>query len=147
MVQAGVRKILNDVIDGESVIDYYAIETVASMYPGAAVKKGSTDYDVVVCADDALATGWLGYGSCNGVFKPATRDTIYVDEDEVPVHSGGGFYVRAICASEAIAKGAELKVGAAGIVTAATIGTDHVVAKAAETVADSVTSIWVMSYL
>ena len=147
MVQAGVRKILNDVIDGDSVIDYYAIETVANMYPGVAVKTGSTDYDVVVCADDPLATGWLGYGACSAPFKPATRETIYVDEDEVPVHSGGGFYVRARCSSEAIAKGLELKVGAAGIVTAATIGTDHVVAKAAETVADSATFIWVMSYL
>ena len=145
--QAGVRKILNDVITGDSTVEYLGIETVTSMYPGAAVKKGSTDYDVVVCADDALATGWLGYGACNGSDKPATRDTIYLDEAEVPVHSGGGFYVRAVCASEAIAKGAELKVGAAGIVTAATIGTDHVVAKAAETVADTATSIWVMSYL
>ena len=145
--QAGVRKILNDVIDGDSIIEYYGIETVTNMYPGVAVKTGSTDYDVVVCAADVVATGWLGYGACNGPDKPATRETIYLDEAEVPVHSGAGFFVRARCASEAIPKGTELKIGAAGIVTAATIGTDQVSAKAAETVADTATFIWVRSMI
>ncbi len=143
MVQAGVRKILNDVIDGRSILNEHNIETVANMYPGAGVKKGTTDYDIEVCGAGGDLTGWLGYGACAGPFKPATRDTIYVVGDKAPVHSGGGFYVRAICASEAFTKGAELEIAANGLVTAATIGTNAIVARTAETVANTVTRVWI----
>ena len=147
MVQAGVRKILNDVIDGDSIIDYYNIGAHANMYPGAVVKTENTDYDIDVCDASGNATGFLGYGNCNGSFKPDTRDTLYATDDNAPVHSGGGFYVRAICSSEAFAKGAELSAGANGIVTAANIGVAPIIGKAAETVADSVDRVWILSYL
>ena len=143
-VQSGVRKILNDVIDGDSIIDYFNIETAANMYPGAAVKKGTTDYDIVVCAADDLAIGWLGYGACNGPDKPATRDTIYLVGAEAPVHSGGGFRVRCRGSTLDAVKGDELAVTTAGVVTNATIGTDYVAAKAAETVS-SASHVWATS--
>jgi len=145
MVQAGVRKILNDVIDGNSIINYYNIETAANMYPGALVLKGTTDYDVSVNGAAGITTGWLGYGSCNATDKPATRDTIYVVSAEAPVHSKAK-YVRAICATgTAIGKGVLLKAGADGAVIAGTAGTDDIVAVAAESVSNASTRIWVES--
>lgn len=147
MVQTGVRKILNDVIDGDSIIEHYNIETVANMYPGAAVKRDSTDFDIEVCGAAGDIIGWLGYGACVGSFKPATRDTIYDVSGNAPVHSGGGFYVRARIVSEAVTKGAELTTDTNGTVTAVTIGTNLVAAKAAETVADTATHIWVLSLI
>ena len=146
MAQAGVRKILNDVIDGDSILDFFNVETVANMYPGAVVKKDTTDYDIEVCDVSGNATGFLGYGNCSGSFKPATRDTIYVVEDEAPVHSGGGFYVRAICASSSFTKGEELSAAADGKVASATIGVSPVIGRAAESTS-SATNVWMLSYL
>ena len=148
MVQAGVRKILNDVIDGNSIINYYNIETVANMFPGAVVKRDTTDYDIEVCGADGAATGFLGYGSCNGNDKPETRDTIYLVDAEAPVHAGGGFYVRAIVSSQAYTKGDALAPGADGIVIPAV--ETHVnapIGRAAETVDDTVTRMWILSYI
>jgi len=145
MVQSGVRKILNDVIDGESTINYYNIETVTTMIPGALVIKGSTDYDIAVSGTDGLVIGWLGYASCNGNDKPADRDTIYLVGAEAPVHSKA-HYVRAVMASgTAINKGDILQAGASGAVIAAVTGTDDIIAVAAESVGTAVTSIWVES--
>jgi len=144
--QAGVRKILNDVVEGESTINYYNIETVTTMIPGALVIKGTTDYDIAVSGADGITIGWLGYGACNGSDKPADRDTIYLVGAEAPVHSKA-HYVRAVIASADVTKGALLQAGAAGAVIAGVTGTDDIVAIAAEsiTAASGVTSIWVES--
>ena len=143
MVQAGVRKILNDVIDGESTINYYNIETVATMIPGALVIKGTTDYDIEVCGAAGIAIGWLGYAAANGTDKPATRDTIYLVDAEAPVHSKAR-YVRAVCETAAYSKGDLLKAAAAGAVVAGTAGSDDIIAVAAESI-PSGTSLWVES--
>ena len=146
--QAGVRKILNDVIEGDSIINYYNIETAANMYPGAIVKSDSTDHDIEVCGADGAAIGVLGYGACNGPDKPATRDTIYLVDAEAPVHSGGGFYARVRISSQAYTKGDPLAPGAAGIVIPAL--ETHVnapIGRAAETVADTATHMWAAIYL
>ena len=142
--QAGVRKILNDVIEGDSIIDYFNITDATGMYPGAAVKTGASDHDIVVCGAAELAIGWLGYGACNGPDKPATRDTIYLVDAEAPVHSGGGFRVRCRGSTLTAAKGDELAITTAGVVTNATVGTDYVAAKAAETVS-SASHVWATS--
>lgn len=169
MVQAGVRKILNDVIDGKSILDYLNIETVANVYPGAVVKRDTTDYDIEVCGAAGDAIGFVGYGDCVGNNKPATRDTIYEVGAEAPVHSGGGFRVRGIVASEAFTKGDPIVAAADGKLTKATEITivasgaasitdgqavtgsygaqGPVIARAAETVADTVTRLWVTSYI
>lgn len=144
MVQAGVRKILNDVIDGDSTINYYNIDTVATMIPGALVIKSATDYDIKVCAG-TVPIGWLGYGACNGNDKPADRDTIYLEDAEAPVHSKA-HYVRAVMATgTGINKGDPLKPSTNGEVIAATVATDDIIAIAAESVGLAVTSIWVES--
>ena len=142
--QTGVRKILNDVIDGDSIIEHYNIDTVANMYPGAVVTRSTTDFDIKVTTGNEDAVGWLGYGACIGTDKPATRDTIYLDDANAPVHSGMGFYVRARCASASFTKGAELTCDSSGNVAAGTIGSHQIVATAAETVS-SVDHVWVLS--
>lgn len=143
MVQAGVRKILNDVIEGKSTISYYNIETVADMKPGVLVQRDTTDYDIEVCGADGAATGVLGYGSCNASDKPETRDTIYVVGAEAPVHSGGGFYARVRVSSQAYTKGDPLAPGAAGIVIPAVeTAVNAPIGKAAETVTNAVTVMW-----
>ena len=147
MVQAGVRKIANDVIDGSSIVEYYNIETVANMYPGAVVKRDTTDHDIEVCDASGNSTGFLGYGACNGPDKPETRDTIYLVEAEAPVHSGGGFFVRAICDTATLTKGEELSAAAAGKVESATVGTSQVIGRAAESVSSSATRVWMISYI
>lgn len=147
MVQAGVRKILNDVIDGKSIREFYNVGVAANMYPGAVVRKEETDYDIQVCDVSGNATGFLGYGDCSGSFKPENRETIYELDVEAPVHSGGGFFVRAICASEAFGKGDELSAAADGLVTAANLTLAPVIGKAVETVADTETRVWIQSYL
>jgi len=145
MVQAGVRKILNDVVDGPSTISYHNISTETSMYPGALVVKGPTDYDVIVADATKHVIGWLGYASCNGSDKPTTRDTIYADEAEAPVHSKA-HYVRAICATgTAINKGDPLQDAADGLVAAGAFGTNEIVAIAAESVDNASVRIWVES--
>lgn len=145
MAQAGVRKILNDVVDGKSTTNYYNIETVANMYPGALVVKDTTDYDIAVCGVDGIATGWLGYGACNGPDKPATRDTIYLVGAEAPVHSKAK-YVRAIYATAAdVAKGATLSAAANGCVITGAVGTKDIIGTAAESVLSGATRIWVES--
>ena len=146
MVQAGVRKILNDVIDGDSIIDYYNIETVANMYPGAVVKRDTTDFDIEACDASGNATGFLGYGNCVGPFKPDTRETIYDVSGNAPVHSGGGFFVRARCASSSFTKGEELSAAAGGDVESATVGTSQVIGRAAETTS-SAEFVWMISYI
>jgi hypothetical protein len=72
------------------------IETVANMYAGRLVAKGTTDFDIKV-ADGVLAVpiGWLGYEDTQETFKPATIDTIYVVSDKAVVLRGGGFSIRA----------------------------------------------------
>ena len=146
MVQAGVRKILNDVIDGDSIVEYYNAGTIANMYPGAVVRRETTDYDVQVCDASGNSIGFLGYGACNGAFKPETRETIYALDDEVPVHSGGGFFVRARCASSSFTKGEELSAAAGGDVESATVGTSPVIGRAAETTS-SAEFVWMISYI
>jgi len=146
--QAGVRKILNDVIDGDSIVNYYNIETVSGMYPGAVVKRDTTDHDIEVCGADGSATGILGYGACNGPDKPATRDTIYLVGAEAPVHTGGGFYARVRISSQAYTQGDPLAPGDAGIMIPATeLHVNAPIGRAAETVTDAATHMWAAIYI
>lgn len=145
MVQAGVRKILNDVIDGESTVSYYNVGAAANMYPGALVIKQATDYDIEVSAADGIVIGWLGYGACNATDKPDTRDTIYVVEAEAPVHSKAK-YVRAIYDTAAdVAKGSLLSADGDGAVIIGAAGSKDIIAVAAESVLSGATHIWVES--
>ncbi len=146
MVQVGFIKPANDVVQGNYLTERLHVETVANMYPGAIVLKGTTDNDVAVCGAGGKAIGWLGYALANANDKPDTRDTIYLDEAEVPVHNGSNFRVRAIYATAAdIAKGDPLKAAANGCVAIGTPGTDDIIAVAAESVLSGATRVWAES--
>ena len=98
------------------------IETVANVYPGRLVKRGTTDDDIVVCTAAGLPAGWAGYDNASPAVKPATIDTIYVVGDRIPVVSCVGSVIRATLAtSQTITLGDALVAGATGFVTAATV--------------------------
>lgn len=155
MVQLGFVKPNNDVIQGDfphgsPMVQYLQIETVANMYPGRLVKRDTTDYQVEVCGASGHAIGWLGYGEAPDADKPTTRTTIYTVLATAPVHSGGGFRVRASLASgQNVVKGQRLMPAAAGELTDYVAATDDAVAIAAESVDASggAAAIWVESLI
>jgi hypothetical protein len=103
------------VVSGCPKVQYLNIETVANMYPGRLVIKGTTDHDIAVCAAGGKAIGVLGYEHAPKKFRPTTRDTIYTVLDEAPVISGPGTVVLLMVAiSQTIVKGDKLVAVAAG---------------------------------
>lgn len=137
MVYTGRVKPANKIVAaGNPLVQELEVETVTNMYPGRLVKKGTGDHDVVVTsATNGSFTGWLGYEHTAPAYRPSTVDTIYVAVDEAAVLNGGGFVIVARLASgQNVAKDAPLTSAAAGELTAATIGTHHVVCFAEETV-------------
>jgi len=138
--QVGFRKILNDVIDGPSLVERHKAEgTVTNMKPGRLVKKGTTDYDASVNgawdASNNAPIGWLGYETANANFKPETIDIAYVEGDELPIHNGGGFRVKARLADgQDLGKGRALTAAANGEVTAGDPTTNDIIAHMAESV-------------
>jgi len=153
--QVGFRKILNDVIDGPSLVERLKVDlntAVTNMKPGRLVKKGATDYDASMNGawdiSNNAPIGWLGYEKANANFKPTTIDTAYAAGDEVPVHNGSGFRVRARLASgQNLAKGRVVTAAADGEITAGTIGTNDIVARMAESVnaGGGAADAWVIS--
>jgi hypothetical protein len=155
MVQLGFVKPNNDVIQGDfphgsPFMQLLQIKTVANMYPGRLVIRDTTDYQVGVGGASGHVIGWLGYGEAPTGFKPATRTTIYAVNDTAPVHSGGGFRVRASLAiGQNVVKGQRLMPAAAGELTDYVAATDDAVAIAAESVdaTGAAASIWVESLI
>jgi hypothetical protein len=121
-----------------------ATATAAKMLPGALVIKNTNDYGVGESGSEGKVIGWLGYGATNANYKPTNRDTAYARGDYVAVHNGSNFRVRAIIDTEAADKGAPLTADTDGTVTAATADAP-IVCHAAETVANTATTIWVVS--
>lgn len=119
MAQSGYVAPTNTVIvRGTSpFLDRYNCGVAANMYPGRLVVTEDTDYDVKVADGILPPIGWLGYEDCNETEKPLTIDTIYVLDQEVPVHHGGGFAVRGkLLAGTIAAKGDRLFSWAGGYV-------------------------------
>jgi len=148
MTQVGFNKPDNDVVQGKYLTEQLKIganATAAKMLPGALVIKDTNDYDVKESGSEGAVIGWLGYGMANANFKPDNRDTAYAVGDYVPVHNGSNFRVRAIVANnEAVTKGAPLTPAADGLVTLATADAP-IVARAAESVSQATTRVWVVS--
>jgi hypothetical protein len=122
MVFGGYKKPTNRiVVAGNPLVQELKIETVANCYPGRLVKRGSTDFDIVVNTVNGSAIGWLGYEQGHEKYKPLTVDTIYVVEDWAPVLGGGNFVlVASIPDSQTIIKGDRLVAAAIGQVAKAT---------------------------
>ncbi|WP_048065809.1 hypothetical protein [Methanosarcina acetivorans] len=128
----GIQAPNNDVVmGGEEPLEYLTAEG-ATIKPGHHVKKGSTD-DLITPGDaSGNSIGWAGYGKA-GVFKPTDTTTAYAAGDLVPVHEKPGLPVKAWLASgETVVKGQPLKPAANGELAAATVGTDDIIARAAE---------------
>lgn len=141
---------MNDVVSGEYQTERLAIgpsATIAEMLPGIIVTFDTTDHDVQACGVGGDFGGWLGYGEAHSTFKPADRDTAYTAlGDEVPVHKGVGFPVRARCASTSFVKDDLVTMAAGGLVAAGTVGSDHIVGSVLESTT-AATTVWVMSMI
>lgn len=110
------------VVKGTPFVRYFNLETVANCYPGRLVACGTHSNDVDVCSAAEAPVGVLGYEHASKKYRPATRATIYVQDDQVPVLSGPGVVVMLYLAASAatIVKGTLLVPAADGTVTAAT---------------------------
>lgn len=120
---------------GVPLVDQYKIKTVANCYPGRLVIVDTTDNQLAISGAAGIVVGWLGYEQAGMNYKPDTVDTIYAVNDMVPVLYGGHFsIVGRLASGQSVAAGDLLKTAANGELTAATAGTDDVVASARETV-------------
>ncbi len=107
------------VIAGTPLVEEMNIETVANMYAGRLVEKGTNDDDIELngttagtIAGVSTPLGWLGYEQCNPEQKPATKATIYVVTAKAPVLKGGGFILDALAvdtSGQTVTKGDMLK--------------------------------------
>ena len=115
------------------------IETVANMYAGVVVMKGTNDDDIVVSdGTQGTAAGWLGYEDTTKKYRPATISTIYVVNDKATVVTGPGTKIRAFLLSgQTVTEGTHLMVAAAGHLSGATVGTHGVIAIAEESIAST----------
>ena len=156
MADLGFQKPLGRVCgQGEPIIVEKLIELTTSCVPGAAVKYGSTQGEVV--ANDTSGNeivGFLGWETCNPTDRPSTIDTAYATNAVAPVIKiGRGVAIRAILGKNmTITAGAALTPGAtstsgAGSLIEGTPGTDNIVAYALEdvTTTTAVATIWVQT--
>lgn len=148
MADVGFSVPRNDVVWGTYLTERLAIganATIAEMLPGAPVVFDVNDHDVKETQALGDIIGFLGYGEAHSTYKPATRDTAYTAlNDEVPVHHGPGMLVRCPCASTSFVKGDKLACEDAGLVKAATVGTDHIVGEVAISTTTA-TTVWMWS--
>ena len=124
------------VLAGTPITVEKTIETVANMYPGRLVKMDTGAYQVEVNDTDDNVYGWLGYEQTSVMNRSATIDTIYEVDKEANIIIGGDIVIRAHLATgqNVTAIGTKLTATTAGELTAATIGTDMVLAVAMELV-------------
>ena len=150
MTEVGFNVPLNDVVCVAYRVDRLAIgpkANIAEMLPGAPVVFDTNDHDVKETQALGDIIGFLGYGDAHSTYKPATRDTAYAAlADEVPVVHGTDMIVRCPCASTSFAKGDKLACEDAGLVKAATVGTDHIIGEVAISTTTA-TSVWMRSFV
>lgn len=120
------------IVAGQPLTQILKVETVANVYPGRLVKKGTNDDDIVVGTASVENVGWAGYENTIKKHRPATVDTIYLINAQIAVEHGGGFIIVGSWAGGTCKKGDLLKGIAAGQLSGGTAGTDHIVAIAEE---------------
>ena len=111
------------VVAGTPTVRYLNLETATNVYPGRLVTKGTHDNDIAVCGAAGVALGVAGYEHASKKYRPATRATIYVADDQVPVLNGPGVEVMLYLSTDAatIVTGDKLIPAANGCVTKATV--------------------------
>lgn len=111
------------------------LETIANCYAGHLVMRGTNDDDVLVTDAASKGVGWIGYEQTTKKYRPATRETIYVQYDQAAIISGPGIKLMAeMGLITTITKGQLLTSAASGYVTPGVAGTDDIVAMAEESV-------------
>lgn len=150
MTEIGYNVPLNDVVSGTYRVERLGIGAtaiIAEMLPGAPVVFDTNDHDVKETQVNGDIIGFLGYGDAHSTYKPATRDTAYTAvADEVPVVHGTDMIVRCPCASTSFVKGNKIACADAGLVKAATVGTDHIIGIVAiSTTLES--TVWIQSLI
>jgi hypothetical protein len=92
MVYTGYVKPTNKLVAAGKppIVQEFKIETVANMYPGRLVKKGTNQDDIAVGGIGG-AYGWLGHEHTRPDYRPSDVDTIYKVGDFASVLKGGGF--------------------------------------------------------
>lgn len=150
--QPGFKIPVNDVVAGGGLDRelYFigATATAAKCLPGILVKQGATGAEVIECDASGNEIGYLDYMGTPAEFRPETITTAYARGDQVGVRRGAGRRQMGYLASgQNVANGDPLKRAADGQLTAATVGTDDVVADAAQAVNASagVKTIWVIT--
>lgn len=130
------------IVAGQPLHQILKVETATDVYPGRLVKKGTNDDDIVVNTAAGAAVGWAGYEDTIKKHRPATVDTIYLQNAQISVEHGGGFIIVASlqAGTGAIAKGALMRAMAAGELSGGTAGTHHIVAIAEESKSNSASS-------
>ena len=102
------------VVYGDPGFEELQIETVANIYPGRLIKRGTADFQCVVCGEFENPVGWAGYEKAHADFKPASVDTIYEVSDWIPALHGPGIVLVASTIESAVTKGDWLSSAAGG---------------------------------
>lgn len=144
----GWRKPLNKTRQGGS-LDTFQMQvgtnaTAAKMLPGIVVAMDTNSYSVKEWNTGGQMIGYLSYE--NSTDKPDTIDTPYSIGDAVGVEVGAGRRQLArLASSQTIGYGQPLALDADGYLKAAVVGTDDVVADAAEpmTTTTGTGKIWI----
>lgn len=111
------------------------VETVANVYAGRLVERGTNDDDIKVGTTSGPVYAWAGYEQTSKQYRPTDVDTIYKVNDQIAVINGPGIIlVGSLASGQNVTKGAKLYAFAAGELSAGTVGTHHIVAIAEESV-------------
>jgi len=115
MAEYGFIAPTNDVVQGtdrNGLIEQLRVgsnATAAQMLPGRLVSRDVGDYDVKEGGALLAPEGWIGYASASPDHKPATMDTAYAVGNDLAIHNGCGFRVRASLAKGcSVVKGDQL---------------------------------------
>lgn len=117
----GYKKPTNKiVVAGTPLVQELKVETATNMYAGRLVKKGTNDDDVViVAAATDPVIGWLGFEHTSPNYQPASPTTIYAQNDNAAVLSGGIVIVSQLASGQTCVKGDRLVMAAAGLLAKA----------------------------
>lgn len=112
------------------------VETATNIYAGRLVKKGTTDAEVVVNANNTMPIGWVSYEHTPKKYRPASISDAFNADDYIAVVNGAGIIVKAALApANAVSKGSPVYAADNGCVGVST--TTYLVGYAEETVSNS----------
>jgi hypothetical protein len=100
-------------VAGRPHVQELKIETVADMYAGRIVKKGTTDADMQAGTAGCTPLGVLGWEQTNAKHRPALISTIYLVNALAAVLSGP-MIVKLLLSTDTVVKGDALVAGANG---------------------------------